>query len=63
MDWEKLAMRQAEVISDLSLLCSSLISELAMYRETDREERRMEDIMKGDSIASGGKNCAADFDQ
>lgn len=63
MDWEKLAMRQAEVISDLSLLCSGLISELAMYRETDREERRMEDIMKGDNIASGGKNCAADFDQ
>lgn len=63
MDWEKLAMRQAEVISGLSLLCSSLISELAMYRETDREERRMEDIMKGDSIASGGKDCVTDFDQ
>lgn len=52
MDWEKLAMRQAEIISGLSLLCSGLISELAMYRETDREERRMEDIMKGDSIVS-----------
>lgn len=37
-NWEQMAMGQAEIISGLSILCSDLIRELAMYRETDREE-------------------------
>lgn len=48
-----IAMRQAEIISDLSHLCSDVINELAMYRETDAEEQRMEKIMRGDTIESG----------
>lgn len=45
--WEHVAMGQADVISGLSLLCSDLIRELAMYRETDREEQRLESILAG----------------
>lgn len=48
-----IAMRQAEIISDLSHLCSDMINELSMYRETDAEERRMEKIMRRDTIESG----------
>lgn len=47
-----IAMRQAEIISDLSHLCFDVISDLAMYRETDAEEQRMEKIMRGDTIES-----------
>lgn len=44
-NWEQMAMRQAEIISGLSILCSDLIRELAMYRETDREEETMQKIL------------------
>lgn len=44
-NWESLAMGQAEIISGLSILCSDLIRELAMYRETDREEEAMQKIL------------------
>ena len=44
-NWEQMAMGQAEIISGLSILCSDLIRELAMYWETDREEEAMQKIL------------------
>ena len=47
-NWEQVAMGQAEIISGLSLLCSDLIRELAMYRETGREEEAMLKILSNE---------------
>lgn len=43
-DWQSIAERQATIIDDLSLLCCDLTSELAQYKNTDEEEKRLADL-------------------
>lgn len=53
-NWEQLAMGQAEVIFNLSHLCSDLITELAQYHEVADEEQRLNELEGGQANGTCG---------
>lgn len=43
-NWQAIAERQAPIIENLSLLCCDLTSELAQYKNTVEEEKRLAEL-------------------
>ncbi len=58
-NFEKIAIREANIAESLALLCKKLIFRLAQYTDMDEEEKRLQKILgEGENGMGDCDNCA-----